>query len=106
MPLPGERELRAWDAEILGGHPSQWRARIEAETRISDGQVLERRLGLKFRDDPGGQLILLVSDTRTNRRALASIGTGLDWLGPHGTREMMAALSAGRDPGGGGIVIL
>jgi hypothetical protein len=105
-PLPIEGDLRAWDAEITGRHPAPWRARVEAETRIGDGQALERRLGLKVRDDPDGHLILLVSDTRTNRRALASIGTGLDHLAPAGMREIMAALSIGKDPGRGGVVIL
>jgi transcriptional regulator with XRE-family HTH domain len=106
VPLPIEGDLRAWDAEIVGRHPTPWRARVEAETRIDDGQALERRLGLKVRDDPTGHLILLVSDTRANRRALALIGVGLDHLTPGRTREMMAALSAGQDPGRGGIVIL
>lgn len=106
VPLPIAGDLRAWDAEIVGRRPLPWRARVEAETRIADGQALERRLGLKLRDDPGGHLILLVSDTRANRRALASIGVGLDHLVPARTREMMAALRAGKDPGRGGIVVL
>jgi transcriptional regulator with XRE-family HTH domain len=106
MPLPIEGDLRAWDAEITGRHPTAWRARVEAETRIADGQALERRLALKVRDDPAGHVILLVSDTRANRRALVSIGVGLDHLVPARTREMLAALSAGQDPGRGGIVIL
>jgi hypothetical protein len=106
VPLPIEGDLRAWDAEITGRHPASWRARVEAETRIADGQALERRLGLKVRDDPTGHLILLVSDTRANRRALVSIGVGLDHLVPARTRDMMAALGAGQDPGRGGIVIL
>jgi transcriptional regulator with XRE-family HTH domain len=106
VPLPIEGDLRAWDAEITGRNPTPWRARVEAETRIDDGQALERRLALKVRDDPAGHLILLVSDTRANRRALASIGVGLDHLTPARTREMLAALTAGQDPGRGGIVIL
>ena len=106
VPLPIEDDLRAWDAEITGRQPTPWRARVEAETRIADGQALERRLGLKARDDPTGHVILLVSDTRANRRALASIGVGLDHLVPARTREMMAALSAGQDPERGAIVIL
>lgn len=106
VPLPIGDDLRAWDAEIVGRHPTPWRARVEAETRIAAGQALERRLRLKHRDDPNGHVILLLSDTRANRRALASIGRGLDHLLPMRTREMMAALSAGKDPGRGGIVIL
>lgn len=104
--LPIEGDLRAWDAEIRGRHPATWRARVEAETRISDGQALERRLSLKLRDDPGGHLVLLASDTRTNRAALRSLREGFRDMLPLGTREVMTALVAGRDPGGSGIVIL
>ncbi len=106
VPLPIPGDLRAWDAEIRGRQPAPWRARIEAETNLSDGQALERRLSLKLRDDPGGHLILLVSDTRANRAALRSIGVGLRELLPLETRAILSALDAGRDPGGSGIVIL
>jgi transcriptional regulator with XRE-family HTH domain len=106
VPLPIERDLRAWDGEVSGTSPTRWLTRVEAETSIADGQSLERRLSLKLRDDPGGHLILLVADTRANRRGLASLGPGLRDLLPLGTREILAALVAGRDPGGSGIVIL
>ena len=106
VPLPIENDLRAWDAEIAGRQPSPWRDRVEAETRIGDGQALERKLAHKLRDDPGGHLILLVSDTRANRRALAVLATGLAALLPCGTREILSALGAGREPPGSGIVII
>jgi transcriptional regulator with XRE-family HTH domain len=106
VPLPIEGDLRAWDAEIRGREPVAWRVRVEAETRISDGQALERRLALKLRDDPEGHLILLVADTRANRRALVALSPGLRDLVPLGPRGMLTALAAGRDPGGSGIVIL
>ena len=106
VPLPIEGDLRAWDAEITGAKPNPWRARVEAETNIADGQALERRLALKLRDDPGGHLILLVSDTRSNRAALRSMGVGLRELLPLETRAILTALAAGRDPGMSGVVIL
>jgi transcriptional regulator with XRE-family HTH domain len=106
VPLPIPGDLRAWDAEVRGPKPNRWRARIEAETRIVDGQALERRLALKLRDDPGGHLILLVSDTRANRAALRSIAAGLHDVLPLKTRAILSALTAGRDPGGSGVVIL
>ena len=106
VPLPIEGDLRAWDAEVSGAQTDRWRARVEAETKIADGQALERRLSLKLRDDPGGHLILLVSDTRSNRAALAAMGVGLRELLPLNTRQILTALTAGRDPGGSGIVIL
>lgn len=106
VPLPLEGDLRAWDGEAMGRTPLRWRLRIEAETSVTDAQAMTRRLQLKFRDDPDGGLVLLVSDTRRNRRALATMRGGLDaWL-PLGTREVLGALAAGRDPGRSGIVLL
>ncbi len=106
VPLPIQGDLRAGDAEVRGRQPAPWRARIEAETKIADGQALERRLTLKLRDDPGGHLILLVSDTRANRAALRAMGIGLRELLPLTTRQILTGLAAGQDPGGSGLVIL
>ena len=106
VPLGIEGDLRAWDAEIRGRQPTQWRARIEAETGIPDGQALERRLNLKTRDDPDGHVVLLVSDTRANRIALRAIREGMRDGFPLDSREILAALRDARDPGGSGIVIL
>lgn len=106
VPLPIEGDLRARDADIRGRDSRPWRTRVEAETRISDGQALERRLALKLRDDPEGHLILLVADTRTNRRALAALGPGLRAMFPCSAREVLAALSAGREPPGSAILVM
>ena len=106
VPLPIEGDLRAWDAEIRGRDPRPWRARVDAETRIADGQALERRLGLKIRDDPEGHLILLVADTRANRRALAALAPGLRTMLPLAPREILTALDAGREPRASGIVVM
>lgn len=103
VPLPIERDLRAWDAQIQG---RGWRACVEAETRIADGQALERRLSLKHRDGGGGLLILLVADTRTNRHALLTIRPALRDLLPLDGRPILAALRSGREPPGSGIVVL
>jgi transcriptional regulator with XRE-family HTH domain len=106
VPLPIEGDLRAWDAEIRPAAPARWRVRVEAETRIADGQALERKLALKLRDDPGGHLILLVADTRANRHALAALDAGLRSLLPRSTRDILASLKRGEEPGGSGIVVM
>jgi len=103
VPLPLGGDLRAWDAEAAG---TGWRARVEAETAITDGQALERRLALKVRDSGPGHVILVVADTRANREALVTLREGLRRLLPLDTRQLLGALAAGRDPGAGGIVIL
>lgn len=47
------------------------RTAVELEMRLRDGQAAERRINLKRRDDPTDRFLLLVADTRTNRRVLA-----------------------------------
>jgi transcriptional regulator with XRE-family HTH domain len=106
VPLPIEGDLRAWDGEIRPPPPARWRARVEAETRIGDGQALTRKLALKLRDDPDGHLVLLVAETRANRQALASLSPGLQAMLPGGTRAILTALGAGREPPGSGILIM
>jgi transcriptional regulator with XRE-family HTH domain len=106
VPIPIERDLRAWDAVIGGRTPTSWQVRVEAETNVADVQAVERRLRIKTRDDPGGHLILLLSDTRANRMAIAALREGLRDLLPCRQREILGALNAGREPPGGGIVML
>lgn len=106
VPLPIENDLRAWDGEIRGRDPRPWRVRVEAETRVADGQALERKLALKLRDDPDGHLILLISDTRTNRLALNALGPGLRAMLPLETRPILSALGDGREPPASGIVVM
>jgi hypothetical protein len=91
---------------VSGRAPERWRIRVEAETNVADGQALERRLQLKIRDDPVGHVVLLVSETRSNRQAIRLLKDGLRETLPLDAREMMAALRNGRDPGASGIVIL
>jgi transcriptional regulator with XRE-family HTH domain len=106
VPLPIDADRRAWDGEIRGSAPEPWRVRVEAETKITDGQALERKLSLKIRDDPRGHVILLLSDTRANRAALRTLRAGLRELLPLDTRAVLGALTDGRDPGASGVVIL
>lgn len=101
LPIPGDR--RAWDAMIrLDGR----RAGCEAETRITDIQALERRLAIKLRDGSVDLLILLVSDTRWNRAALAAHREALRSLLPLDGRDVLRALAAGHLPDANGLVVL
>ena len=71
VPLPATTdhpELRAWDAIVALGRA---RVAVEVEMRIGDGQAIERRFALKRRDDPTEGFLLVVADTRHNRRVLA-----------------------------------
>lgn len=64
---PDHTEQRAWDAVLVGGGE---RTAIELEMRIRDAQAMRRRIDLKRRDDPHEHFLLLVADTRHNRRVL------------------------------------
>ena len=104
VPLPVEGDLRAWDAVIRG---DGWRVVVEAETVLDDHQALERRLALKRRDGGEDHLLLLVGETRRNRRTLAAAPGAFAGLS-RDARTTLGALREGRDPatGEGAIVIL
>jgi transcriptional regulator with XRE-family HTH domain len=101
LPIPGDR--RAWDAVAV---ITRERVAFEAETRLSDIQALQRRLELKRRDGGIGILILVVADTRHNRRVLREHREDLRAAFPLDSREVTAALSTGRLPAAGGILVL
>jgi transcriptional regulator with XRE-family HTH domain len=101
LPIPGDR--RAWDAIIDHGGTV---TAVEAETRLADLQAVERRIALKGRDGGSTRMVILVADTAANRAALAVGREALRHDYPLDTREVMAALAAGRQPGANGIVIL
>jgi len=105
VPLPaiGDRlERRAWDAVLSG---RGWRTAIELEMRLRDIQAQIRRVDLKRRDDPTEFFLLLIADTRTNRRVLAEFSglfADLRRLRPSDVRR---ALEAGRHPGSGIVLV-
>jgi transcriptional regulator with XRE-family HTH domain len=104
VPLHGQSDSRAWDAIVEGTGCVD---AIEAETRLRDLQATERKVGRKLRDDTTVQhLILLVADTRANRRALTEERDALRAQFPLDTREALLNLGQGRCPGANAIVIL
>jgi transcriptional regulator with XRE-family HTH domain len=100
MPIVGDR--RAWDRRLDG--PAS--IGVEAETRPSDLQALEREIALKVRDSGVDRAILLLTRSRHNRELLRTQLPSLRQTFPLGTREVLAALRAGRDPGANGLIVL
>ena len=70
VPLDRPGDPRSWDATISDHRDT---VGVEAETRISDAQALERRLALKRRDGRIDRVILVIADTRANRAAPRSM---------------------------------
>jgi len=93
VPLPIEGDLRAWDAVIRG---DGWWVAVEAETALDDLQALERRIALKIRDGGSPPSILLIADTRRNRRALD--GSVAFTTFDRRARRVLRALEAGLRP--------
>jgi hypothetical protein len=101
LPIPGDR--RAWDGFIrIDGVAIS----VEAEARIRDAQAVDRRCALKRRDGGVDIVVLLIADTRANRRMLALHREALRSGFPFDTRQVLDALRAGRKPAGSGIVVL
>ena len=84
---------------------ARWRIAVEAETVLDDLQALERRLRRKQRDGGMEHVILLLADTRRNRRAIAAAPTAFAEFSRN-ARGPLSALRAGLDPGGNTIVFL
>jgi transcriptional regulator with XRE-family HTH domain len=102
VPLPGRGDLRAWDLLIEG---RGWRIAVEAETVLDDLQALERRLNRKQRDGGIDVLILLVADTRRNRRAIEAAPASFAGFS-RDARATLRALRAGLRPDRSTIVFL
>jgi len=101
-PIPVQGDQRSVDLVIIGlGH----RIGLEAETAFRDEQATTRQLMGKKADAGFERMFLLIQDSRRNREALA-MAEGLRRAMPLGTRAIMTALAAGRDPGADGIVVL
>ena len=101
MPIPGDR--RAWDATAVG---QAGRIGVEAETRLRDLQAIDRRVALKERDGGLDRVVLLVLDSRWNRRVLREAGDSLRSRYPIDGRRALELLAAGADPGGNAVILL
>jgi hypothetical protein len=107
VPLPDPGDQRAWDGVIVGldGGPAT-RLPFDAETRLVDVQAQHRRLNLKLRDSGFDAVLWLVARTRHNRDVLDAAAASLNADFPVSARRALAALDAGRHPGGSAIVLI
>jgi len=105
VPLPrtSERlELRAWDAMLFGGGK---RTAIELEMRLRDVQAMRRRIDLKRRDDPPDGFLLLIADTRNNRRMLQEFAVLFEDLRRLRPSVVRSSLGAGEQPPSGLLLL-
>lgn len=102
VPMPIQGDLRAADG-VIDGAPGV--VLVEAETRVTDLQAIERKAMLKKRDLGADRLIMLLADTHNNRTVLA-LHPEVSERFPIGTRRCLAALARGGDPGGDCLIVL
>ena len=101
LPIPGDK--RAWD-RLLTGIRSEVSIGIEAETRPTDMQELQRRIALKKRDGGVDRVILVLADTAWCRQ-LVRLNDLTDTF-PIPAKVALKALAEGRDPGGDATVLI
>ena len=79
---------------------------IEAFTRIADAQRMLREIHIKARDLGVTRVLIVLQASEANRRAMREVADIVRADYPLGTRDVLAALAEGRDPGANGIVVL
>lgn len=102
VPMPIAGDLRAGDGVVDAAFGT---ILVEAETRVTDIQAVERKSVLKERDLGADRLILLIADTPNNRRVVA-LHPELRARFPVHARRCLAALGRAEDPGGDCLLIL
>jgi hypothetical protein len=100
--LPGDADLRAWDAETGA---TGWRVPIDAETVLDDVQAVDRRVHRKQRDDGADHVLIVLADTKRNRRALAAAPAAFGGFS-RDARAVLKALRDGRDPGTSAVILV
>ena len=103
VPLPRVGDQRAWDATI---GDSREAVGVEAETRLRDAQAFERRVALKRRDSAIDRVVIVLADSRANRSALHAIRSAWRTDYPLDTEEILGALTLGRLPPAGGVIVI
>jgi transcriptional regulator with XRE-family HTH domain len=105
LPMPGD--LRAWDKLLrLTGAGPRHLVGVDLETRIRDIQALVRRTRMRERDGGVDAIVIVLSDSATNRRL---VGELRDALGPDyatNPRVLLRALREGSALVGSGVVLI
>jgi transcriptional regulator with XRE-family HTH domain len=102
VPIPVAGDLRAIDVVLDGVCVIA----VEVVSRLRDIQAILRASQLKQRDFGATRLIIVVSGSHANRRALADARQALLATFDLDTQRVLAALASGKDPGRDAIVVL
>ena len=102
VPIPVAGDQRAFDAVLVF---PDCRIGLEFFVRLQDCQAQLRSAHLKQRDAGLNRLVVVLKATHTNRRALREAWPTVAEAFPIASRQVLAALRDGHDPGGNGIIV-
>ncbi|HWH24743.1 MAG TPA: helix-turn-helix transcriptional regulator [Candidatus Limnocylindria bacterium] len=102
MPLAITGDLRGWDVFLRGPQ----RVGADCETRIHDIQALTRRTHLRERDGNADVILIVLSDSATNRRLVNELRQALGERYATPPRQMLAALRRGERLPGSGVMLV
>jgi transcriptional regulator with XRE-family HTH domain len=97
------RDRRALDAVISRGSVA---IGLEVITRLTDAQAQVRRAALKQEAAGLERMVLVLTDTRHNRRALVDAEPTLLPAFPHRPRQVLRDLNVGRAPPANGVMLV
>ena len=103
VPFPGPGDPRVWDLVLRLGDVV---IGVEAETRVRDVQALVRRMRGRERDGGVDHVILVLSDSATNRRLQDELRLALGPSFSGSGRKLRAALRSGRGPFASGVLLV
>jgi hypothetical protein len=105
LPMPGD--TRAWDKLLrLPSEPERYLVGVDLESRIRDIQDLVRRTRLRERDGGADDILIVLSDSATNRRLADQLRAALGADYTCSGRAILAALRAGRRLPGSGVILI
>lgn len=105
VPLPardGFPDLRSWDATITDQTEEMG---VEVEMKLHDAQAQTRRIHLKWRDGGVTRLLVVVADTKGNRRVITEFEQYFAQLPRLRTSRVLSSLAAGHLPPTGMILL-
>ena len=107
MLLPGAGEQRAWDKLLeLSGADPPYRVGVDIETRVRDIQALTRRTRGREREGEVDAILVVLSDSATNRRLVDELRASLGPAYATSPRAIFSALRLGRRLVGSGVVLV
>ncbi len=101
--LPGPGDKRSWDLLLRLGNQI---VGIEVETKVRDIQALVRKIRARQRDGGTDEIVLVLADTRTNRRLVTQLREALGPQFATPPSGIRAALQAGRPVPGSGVLLI